>query len=42
MEANIKTDQLTITETCEEKCEWNYLLFAHISLIGSGKGPSRN
>lgn len=43
METNIKKDQLAITETCKEKCEWNYLLFAYISLIGSSKGPaSRN
>lgn len=44
METNIKKDQLAITETCQEiKCEWNDLLFAQISLIGSSKGPaSRN
>ena len=42
METNIKKDQLTITETCQEKGEWNDLLFAQISLIGSSKGPSRN
>lgn len=39
METDIKKDQLAITETCKEKCEWNDLLFAHICLIGSGKGP---
>ena len=43
METNIKKDQLGITETCQEKCQWNDLLFAQISLIGSSKGPaSRN
>lgn len=43
METNIKKDQLAITETCQEKCEWNNLLFTQISLIGSSKGPaSRN
>lgn len=43
METNIQKDQLAITETCQEKCEWNDLLFTQISLIGSSKGPaSRN
>lgn len=37
METDIKKDQLAITETCQEKCEWNDLLFAQISLIGSSK-----